>query len=642
MDKRSKYLLIGILLVGVILRFWNYFNIPFTYDEFSALFRTRFDNFPDLIEYGVIADTHPALIQVWLYYYIAVFGDNAWVVKLPFVIVGLISIYFSYKIAKKWYNETVALITAAFIATTQFTIMYSIIARPYISGFFFCTMMLWHWTKIIQNPDNKDYKTYGLFILFGTLASYNHHFSLLFAAIIGITGLVLISRKQLILYLLSGALIFVLYIPHLGIFFAQLGKGGIGGPDGWLRAPDGSFLINYIYYIFHFSLVSLALIPIIYLVALFSNSKFVLPWKKLLLSLILFFVPFLIGYFYSTEINPILQFSLLIFNHIFLYFILFSFLPELNFKKNVIIVTSIIGLNIFTLIFSRDHFNGFYSSIYERVLLDAEEVENEFHAEKLIFSEERITQYYFEHWDKQIYSLFSQQFPSFKELKDQLEVKSTQLNHFYYGEEASSNPNELSYVMDYFPYIVWQRNYWGGTSYLLNKDLKNVPARKLVYELNFNQTPPSESTNVDPSKIVTDSLNPSNKCYIMEFGNEYSPGLTVDYQPLLTHRNNFIDVSIDVKTDSLVNGILVLSLQKDDSTYVWYGQDLSSVLREKDLGKWVTLHNVLKVSDTRINVDGLKLNTYFWNQSKSKLMLDNLKIQRREGNPRVYGIFEAM
>ncbi|MEZ5195678.1 MAG: hypothetical protein R2764_04565 [Bacteroidales bacterium] len=61
-------LLFLIVLAGVVLRFYNYANAPYSFDEFSALFRTRFDNFSDLIQYGVkTTDTHPAGVQLFMF-----------------------------------------------------------------------------------------------------------------------------------------------------------------------------------------------------------------------------------------------------------------------------------------------------------------------------------------------------------------------------------------------------------------------------------------------------------------------------------------------------------------------------------------------------------------------------------------------
>ena len=88
-------ILLGIIiLTGGILRFYHYDLLPYSYDEFSALFRTRFDNFRDLIHYGVVTtDTHPAGIQVFMYYWVKLFGEGEMMVKLPFMLAGLGSIY---------------------------------------------------------------------------------------------------------------------------------------------------------------------------------------------------------------------------------------------------------------------------------------------------------------------------------------------------------------------------------------------------------------------------------------------------------------------------------------------------------------------------------------------------------------------
>ena len=59
-----------ILLAAVILRFYNYGEIPFTHDEFSALIRTQYDSLGEVLRFGVMeGDTHPAGIQVFLYYW---------------------------------------------------------------------------------------------------------------------------------------------------------------------------------------------------------------------------------------------------------------------------------------------------------------------------------------------------------------------------------------------------------------------------------------------------------------------------------------------------------------------------------------------------------------------------------------------
>ena len=146
----NRAILLLIIFVAAIVRFYRFTDIPFMHDEFSAVFRTNFLSFQELIEKGVKPDGHPAGIQVFLFYWIKIFGSTEWVVKLPFTVMGIFAILLVYLVAKKWYNETVGLISAAFIASIQYTVMYSQIARPYISGLFFSLLMVHYWSRLID------------------------------------------------------------------------------------------------------------------------------------------------------------------------------------------------------------------------------------------------------------------------------------------------------------------------------------------------------------------------------------------------------------------------------------------------------------------------------------------------------------
>ena len=62
--------------IAIFTRFYDFFEIPMTYDGFSALFRTRYETFYDLIEKGIKPDAHPAGIQVFEYFLVKLVGEN--------------------------------------------------------------------------------------------------------------------------------------------------------------------------------------------------------------------------------------------------------------------------------------------------------------------------------------------------------------------------------------------------------------------------------------------------------------------------------------------------------------------------------------------------------------------------------------
>lgn len=250
LEKQTKYeyLFWAILVIAFLLRFFDLFNIPFTHDEFSTLFRTNFSSYNDLIEKGVKIDAHPAGLQVFLYYYKQVFGTSESAIKIPFLLFGLLSVYLVFEIYRNWFNLTLAYVASAFVATIQFTVMYSQIARPYSSGLFFVLVCVFCWGKLFLEKKN-NIKYYLFYALSGVLCLYNHHFSALMFALISFTALFFLSKNQVLKFIISLIAVGLLYLPHIHVFFAQLRLGGL---SEWLNKPTPYFLIDYLKYVFHY------------------------------------------------------------------------------------------------------------------------------------------------------------------------------------------------------------------------------------------------------------------------------------------------------------------------------------------------------------------------------------------------------
>lgn len=131
-------LLILILCVGFAMRFYHFSEWSLTNDELSALSRLQFDNLSSVIEKGVrLDDMHPMGVQVFLWYWTKFFGITPFAVRLPFVILGCLSLGLFYLIAKDWVGTNRALIALSIFACSQFPILYSQLARPYAPGLFF-------------------------------------------------------------------------------------------------------------------------------------------------------------------------------------------------------------------------------------------------------------------------------------------------------------------------------------------------------------------------------------------------------------------------------------------------------------------------------------------------------------------------
>src|ERR1700722_10519972 len=98
----EAFFLLIILIIGAGFRFYNYFGWSLSNDELSAISRTRFSSFSEMISQGVMVDFHPAGVETFLFYWMKLFGESVMIIRLPFVIAGIFSILFAYLIAERW------------------------------------------------------------------------------------------------------------------------------------------------------------------------------------------------------------------------------------------------------------------------------------------------------------------------------------------------------------------------------------------------------------------------------------------------------------------------------------------------------------------------------------------------------------
>lgn len=631
----NKLILFIILIVAVITRFYDLFNIPLSHDEISALLRTRFDTFSDLINLGVLTDTHPAGVQVFMYYWIQLFGSKEWIIKLPFLLMGIASIFYFYKLGKLWYNESIGLFGAAFMTGTQFMIIYSQMARPYISGLLITLLMVYYWSKMIKEPKINFVKNTILFVLFGSLSTYNHHFSLFFTGLILIVGIFYIPKEKIKIYILSGITIGLLYIPHLHIFFHQLGKGGIGE---WLAPPSNDWLIQFIFYTFNFSyIVILVLISIILL-----GIKYRTPInkKQFLLFSVLFFTPFIVGFLYSKYVNPVIQFSVMIFSFPYLYFLIFGHIRNLKVTLNAIVVALILITTISTTIFHRKHYQLYYQDPIEHIVLDYLEIsKSNNNLATIIHSDREKTNYYFSKYQINTTMNWVETHSNSQTMIELVKQLSKDHSKLYLGALSSIPPELIPIITDYFPKVEIQNNYAGATTFLFSKNGKS--SNKLISLQNFETKKIPNWQEIPTSKLIDSVFYSKNCSFYLDSTIEWSPSFEKEVFSIIENENNFIDVSLKVKNMSdYGEGVLVASIDDENGSLFWGGAMFKNFQSNQiNRNGWINVHLSLKLSDMNIT-NNAKLKVYIWNQSKLNYLVDDLKIELRKGNPFIYGLVE--
>lgn len=316
-----------IVLLGLLLRVYN-LGFSYSNDELSALSRVRFDSFADLVRNGFYVDGHPGGIQVFLYYWVRVFGMGEWAVRIPFALVSALGIWFTIKVFSRWFGPPAGLLSGAFAAFLVFPVLYGQIARPYGPGLTFCMMMVWYWTRLLFD-EKPDLKISFPFALSAAACMYTHYFSFLLALVVGLTGLFQLKKDRVWHYLGAGLLAALLFSPHIYITLNHLSIGGVGL---WLAKPGPLWPIEHLFYIFNESFIIVGLVLAIMLIQILTYQKTPGLLRFRIISLIFFLLPMLTGFFYSREINPVLQHSVLLFSFPFLLGFLVSFSANIPLK----------------------------------------------------------------------------------------------------------------------------------------------------------------------------------------------------------------------------------------------------------------------------------------------------------------------
>jgi hypothetical protein len=623
----NSLLLFLILLLGSILRFWNFPNIPYMHDELSALGRLQYQCVQDVITYGVeINDTHPPGVQLFLYFWTNLFGTNEMIVKFPFILCGLFSILLTYKISKKWFNVSVGLIVASFMATIQYTIMYSQLIRPYSSGLFFCLLMVFCWSEFLFEPGHKKKWLVG-YILSAVCCAYDHHFALLFAFIVGLSGIPFLTRISWKPYLLSGLFIFILYLPNLSILFFQLGKGGLGGPDGWLKTPEPGWLYMYLKYIFHFSYWMYALAgALLCLSILFCTREIDKTNKFRILCIAWFFSSFLIQYFYSVYVSAIIQYSTLIFVFPFLLIFLFSLFGKLNGKQNTLIIFSILLIGTTTLAMTRKHFQVFYRQPFQQQLettfesLDKIENKSDVTIKLFIppYLRTVIKKHYSRKYDKNLddtYYTTITRYPTPKMFRSL--VFSGKTNHFIIGDPPLEY---IQIVREKYPYMLVKKEGSICSSYCF---AKKQPDNEVTNEVMFKQELVQE-------KIALDSTQ--------EFGKSF----TFRLQNVTCTRHAIINLTATMSlNDPLSNPLLVADIEENGEVITWGGAPYLNYNNNKHGPNTLFFCMDLTSFDFKKHPDA-ELKIYIWNRDKKQLVIHRLKLEVIKGNPVMYGLQEPL
>lgn len=612
-SRKLDYLLLGvILLVAAVLRLWRLGQVPFMHDEFSALFRLRFDNLRDLFQNGIIVDGHPAGVQVFLYYWTKVVGWNAFWVKLPFALMGIGSVFMVYVIGRQWFNRKTGLLAAAFFAVSQLTVFYSQIARPYSPGLFFVLFMTFFWNKILFDVRKPGVGTCIGFAVTAWLAALAHNFSAAQAGLIFLTGLFFLKKDRRLAYWLGGVGALLLYAPHLPIFYQQtFVNGGIGG---WLAKPEATFLTDFLQYtmnyapLFMFAAGFLIILP--FILQKPEKRRRPIRWAALAWFVIIFALAFV----YSLLREPIIQFSTMIFSYPFLVLMAFSFYRNNTMTKveTVVAVLALLFIGSTTLITNRQHYDLMYHQGYDQIAVRIGQDRDSLQDIRFATYTEsaKVPAFYQDRTDVTERVIFDHD----DDLNDFRQwLGQGQSRRLGFGWTDYANPDwETQAVADY-PWLLRQDTWFTSRYLTLSKD-SVAGAQHLLQPL--SETP------------------------VQFVGMEWGPLYYLDGDSLQPD-TDILGVSATLRAIDTINRCVLVIEVRDkaaDTVLLWHGSNEQVTL----LPGTSHLVSAIRFDEKRFPPQGKTIKIYLWNQEKGTMIAERLDYYCTKFNKRLTGLYQPL
>ena len=614
-NKRIDLALLGvIMLVAAVLRLWKLGQVPFMHDEFSALLRTRFDNFHDFIQQGIMPDSHPIGVEAFLWLWVRIFGWSEFWVKLPFVLMGIGSIYLIYLIGRQWFNRKVGLFSAAFFAVSQFTVFYSQLARPYSAGLFFVLLMAWFWYKIVFETKTTT-RDYIGFALSAWACSLMQYFSIAQAGLIFLTGLFFLPKERRKAYWLSGIGAVVLFVPTLPIFYQQLFVSGSIG--GWLAAPKSTFFLDFIQYTMNYDMLFMFAVGIVILLPLIlgkcDKRNNPLRWAGLAWFVIIFAIAFI----YSLTREPILQQSTLIFSYPFVIIVAFSLFKSRTLSpwQTALVVAAILFVGCTSLIMTRKHYDLMYHQGFDQIAAKMQEDKDKYGDQIQFATRTEIgeaAEFYQAQTDVENRIVFNR-YSDLGEFHEWLSENRT-APMLGFGWTDYVNPIWEVTAVGNYPYRVRQKDWFTSRYLTLSK------------------------TEVEGSEYALTTLNET-PCLFVE-GQEWGRASTfscdslpddIEALGIVAHIHNETDIR-DVQ--------LVVEVRdaETDTIVLWH----SSLAED---GHFTTGDNVIAdaiIFGEELSPKGKMVKTYLWNEGKKPLTLTKMSYYYTNKSPILTGLYEPL
>lgn len=194
--QNTRILIFLFIMIGTILRIRN-LGESLWYDELMYSTKYWMASLSDLWKLFLFDPPAP-LYRVFMFFWIAMFGEHELFLRMPSLLFGIASILLTYWIAKTYNSWKTATLAALLLCLSPVHIWYSQEATPYSMALFFLLATVYLYRKL--RADHFNWTRYILYLGFFLIAVFTHYFAAIFLLPLSLMALSAerLTRKRMI------------------------------------------------------------------------------------------------------------------------------------------------------------------------------------------------------------------------------------------------------------------------------------------------------------------------------------------------------------------------------------------------------------------------------------------------------------